>query len=120
MNTLATFLFSRVFLPVRQAGAQVFNGPGLAGGVNEASMIEGPIHAPLRVVIMTLVYNALSFLALAGVVMVVIAGFYLVLSGGSETAKDSAKKIILYVVIGIVVIFLARSLVGFFLYGLLW
>lgn len=105
-------------LMLSRAHAQVFNGPGLVGGVDQASMIDGPLHAPLRVVIMVMVYNALSFLGLVGVVMVIVAGFYLVLSGGSDTAKDTAKKIILYVVIGLIVIFFARSLVGFFLYGL--
>lgn len=114
MNTLllhAYFFLSR-------ASAQVFNGPGLEGGINEAAQIEGPVHMTLRNFILSLLYKVLGFLGLAGVVMVVVAGLYLILSGGSDTAKDTAKKIILYVVIGLVVIFVARSLVGFFLVGL--
>jgi hypothetical protein len=50
--------------------------------------------------------------------MVVVAGFYFVMSGGSESVKDRAKKIIFYVVIGLIIVLLARSLVGFFLHGL--
>lgn len=104
-------------LPSR-AFAQVFNGSGLEGGVNTAAGIEGPAKATLREVILSMFYKALSFLALAGIVMVVVAGFYLVLSNGRDEAKDKAKKIILFVVIGLLVVFIARSLVGFFLYGL--
>ena len=114
MNSL---LISAYFL-VGRAHAQVFNGPGLAGGVAQAGMIQGPIQAPLRTVILSFFYKALGFLALAGVVMIVIAGFTLVLSGGSETAKDRAKKMVLYVIIGLVVILFARTMVGFFLNGL--
>ena len=103
---------------VLKAHAQVFNGPGLEGGVGVAAQIEGPQHTTLRAIILSMFYKALSFLALAGVVMIVVAGFYLVLSGGSETAKDRAKKIVLYVVLGLIVVLLARSIVGFFLNGL--
>jgi hypothetical protein len=100
------------------AAAQVFNGPGLEGGVTEAGEIDGPVKATLRSLILNMFYKALSFLALAGVVMVVIAGFYLVLSQGSDESKDKAKKIIYYVILGIIIVWIARSLVGFFLYGL--
>ncbi|NOS66840.1 MAG: hypothetical protein HOO67_00510 [Candidatus Peribacteraceae bacterium] len=112
-----SYLIHAYFL-VNTAAAQVFNGPGLEGGVTQAGMIDGPIQAPLRVVILDMMYKALSFLGLAGVLMIVIAGFTFVLSGGSDTAKDRAKKIILYVAIGLIVVFLARTMVGFLLNGL--
>ncbi len=114
MNTLLL----RAYFLISTASAQVFDGPGLEGGVIQAGQISGPIQAPLREVILSFLYKALSFLALAGVIMVVAAGFYMVLSGGEEGAKDKAKKIILYVVIGLVIVFLAQSLVGLFLSGL--
>lgn len=56
----------------------------------------------------------LSFLALAAVIMIIVAGFFLVLGGGSEASAGKAKKIILYTVIGLVIIFFARVIVGFF------
>ena len=114
MNTLLL----HAYFFASKASAQVFNGTGLEGGVNAAAQINGPLHVSLREIILSFLYKALGFLALAGVLMVIAAGFYLVLSAGSETAKDKAKTMILCVVIGIVIIFLARSLVGFFLYGL--
>ncbi len=114
MNTLLL----RAYFFVSTASAQVFNGPGLEGGVAQAAQINGPIKQPLRAVILSFLYKALGFLALAGVIMVVAAGIYMVLSGGEEGAKDKAKKIILYVVIGLIIVFLARSLVGLFVNGL--
>ena len=114
MNTL----FPSAYFLATKAHAQVFNGPGLQGGVAEASLIEGPVQAPLRVVILSFLYKALFFLGIAAVVMIVIAGFMFILSGGSDTAKDRAKKIIFYVAIGLIVILFARAGVGFFLNGL--
>ncbi len=115
MNSM---LISAYFL-LSHASAQVFDGPGLAGGVAEAGLIEGPVQEPLRAVILSILHKALGFLALAGVVMIAIAGFTFVLSGGSDTAKDRAKKIILYVAIGLIIVLFARAGVGFFLNGLL-
>ena len=112
-------LYWNVSTVVSRASAQVFNGPGLEGGVSEAAQINGPIQGTLREAILSMFYKALGFLALAAVVMVVAAGIVMVLSGGNETAKDRAKKIILYVVIGLIIVLIARALVGFFLNGLL-
>ncbi len=111
MTTLLLTLVSR-------ASAQVFNGPGLEAGVNQASMIEGPLHGSVREIVMEVVYSILGYLALIGVVMVIIAGLFLMFSMGEDAAKDRAKKIILYTILGIIVVFFARSLVGFFLNGL--
>ncbi len=110
--------FYALYFLLNRAHAQVFNGSGLEGGVKEAALIDGPVHAPLRLIILAMFYKVLWFLALAGVVMVVAAGVFMILSGGNEGAKDRAKKIILYVVIGLIIVLLARSLVGFFTNGL--
>ncbi len=118
MQHFALSLYWKLSTFASHASAQVFNGGGLQGGVGEAAAIEGPSHDSLRGIILSMLYKVLSFLALAGVVMIVVAGFTLVLSGGSDTAKDRAKKIILYVAIGLVIVVFARSMVGFFLRGL--
>ena len=112
------FLAYWTFSLLERAHAQVFDGPGLEGGVGVAAQIDGPVKGTLRGVILDMLQKALGFLALAGVVMMVIAGYMFVVSAGDDTMKDRAKKIMLYVVIGIVVIMLARSLVGFFMKGL--
>lgn len=105
-------------MTAQMAIAQVFNGPGLQGGVGEAGFIQGPAKAPLRQVILSMLGKVLNFLALASVVMIVIAGVIFIMSSGKDEAKDRAKKIILYVALGLVIILLARAGVGFFLSGL--
>lgn len=115
-------LLVHAYFLIQNAAAQapVFDAPGdgLQIGIDVASEIEGLRQEPLREVILDYLYLALSFLAMAGVIMIIAAGIYMVVSGGDETAKDKAKKIILYVVIGLVIVFLARSIVGFFVNGL--
>lgn len=103
---------------IQTAYAQVFDGPGLQGGVDVAGTINGPLHGTPREIILTYLYAVLSFVALLGVVMIVIAGIILMVSAGRDDWKDWCKKIILYTVIGIIIILLARLLVGFLLYGL--
>lgn len=110
-----THLLLRALFSISPVLAQTFDGPGLEGGVAEASLIEGPAQGDLRDVILSFVHTALGFLGLAGVVMVIVAGILMVVGGGSEESKEKAKKIILYVVIGLLIVFVARSLVGFFL-----
>ena len=96
----------------------VFNGPGLEGGTTVAGQIEGPSKSELREIIVNMLQFVLTFLALAGVVMVVIAGLYLVFSNGNDDQKNKAKSIIKYVIYGILVCLFARALIGFFTKGL--
>ena len=110
-----TSLSLSVYFLITKAVAQVFNGPGLEGGVIEAGMIAGPVRAPLREIVLSFLHTALGFLALAAIVMIVISGFTLVFSAGSDTVKDTAKKMILYVALGLIVVLFARMGVGFFL-----
>lgn len=93
-----------------------------AGGGIEAGLgkIKQNVDIPvgngqnLRETIIDIVNFVLSFLALAAVVMIIVAGFFLVLGGGSEASATRAKKIILYTIIGLLIIFFARVIVGFF------
>lgn len=64
-----------------------------------------------REVVVDIIKRVLNFLALIAVVMVIIAGFYLVLSLGNDEQKDKAKKIILYTLIGLVIILFSRVIV---------
>ena len=52
-------------------------------------------------------------MALIAVIFIVIAGIRLVVSQGEEQEKDKAKKTILYVIIGLVVILIAQAIVSF-------
>jgi hypothetical protein len=97
-----------------RALAQIFNGPGLSGGVDTAKAIDGPIQADTRTVVLRILRVALDYLALAAVIMVIVAGLFLIFSLGNEEAKNKAKNIVKYVVIGLLVILFARVVVGFF------
>ncbi len=77
------------------------NIPELASGTN------------LKEVIVKLLSAVLDFVLLVAVIFVVVAGIRLIVSSGEETEKDKAKKTIIYVVAGIIVILLARVLVVF-------
>lgn len=70
-----------------------------------------------RGLLLTFLNFFLGFLGLLAVVMVIYGGVLYVSSAGGENV-DKAKKIIMYAVIGIVVIFLSFALVNTLLGGL--
>ena len=91
----------------------VFDGPGLSGGVEYAGNVEGIAEAEdPRTTIADILTAALNFAAILAVIMIIIAGFYLVLSLGEDEKKDKAKKIIYYTLIGLMVLLFARIIVG--------
>jgi Type IV secretion system pilin len=96
------------------AQAAVFDGGGLFAGLSEASGIQGVAQGDLLSFIQTLLQRALSYVTLAGVVVVVIAGFILIFSIGDEGMKDKAKRAITYTAIGLLVIYFAEVIVSFF------
>lgn len=75
--------------------------PGLPGG-----------NIDLKEAIIRVIAFVLDFLALIAVVFIIIAGLRLIVSQGDEGERDKAKKTILYVVIGLIVIILARVIVN--------
>ena len=111
---MCTALFLASLTVSIPTGAQVFNGEGLEGGVNTAATIQGPINQPLRTTIVLLLGEILSYIALAAVVVIIIAGVYLILGLGSDDSKNKAKTIIMYVIIGLIIILVAQFLVGIF------
>lgn len=94
------------------AAAQVFNGGGIDAGLEPASQVTGVLDESPRAVVLRILAAILNYLALIAVIMVIIAGFYLVLSMGNDEQKDKAKKIILYTLIGLVVILFSRVIVA--------
>ncbi len=51
---------------------------------------------------------------LVAVIMIIVAGIFLIASLGNEEAKNKAKNIVKYVAIGLLVILFARVIVSFF------
>lgn len=76
--------------------------PGIPGG-NSLNLKDAIVKA---------IAFVLDFLALIAVVFIIIAGVRLIVSQGDEGERDKAKKTILYVVIGLIVVILARVIVN--------
>ncbi len=75
--------------------------PGTPTGVNVRATVAGAL------------IFVLNFVALAAVVVIVIAGIRLIVSQGDQEQKETAKKTIFYAIAGLVIILLARVIVGF-------
>ena len=99
--------FAVTFLAAPRAFADLFGQVPDIGGVSAGSTDE------IRSGVLQILDVVLSFMALIAVIYIVIAGIRLVVSQGEEQEKDKAKKTILYVIIGLIVIVLARVVIGF-------
>lgn len=67
----------------------------------------------LKAAIAEVMKTVLDFVALIAVVMIVVAGIRYIISQGEEQEKEKAKKMIIYVVIGLLIILVARAIVTF-------
>lgn len=65
-----------------------------------------------RQLALTIVNFILSFLGLIAVVMIIYGGFLYVSAAGNQEKIESAKKIIMYAIIGIIVILLSFAIVN--------
>ncbi|TSC79047.1 MAG: Uncharacterized protein G01um101425_893 [Candidatus Peregrinibacteria bacterium Gr01-1014_25] len=63
-----------------------------------------------------IINRILAYLILLGIIAIIVAGFYLILSLGDEASKDRAKRIIIYTIIGILLVVLAREIVSIIFY----
>ncbi|MBI3619446.1 hypothetical protein HY213_05445 [Candidatus Peregrinibacteria bacterium] len=113
MSTLSKFYYRSTFF-VMSAVTGV--GTAFAAGLGPLPSTPGPNSngtSGIRTIIVNLLQLVLSFLALAAVVFIVIAGIRLIVSQGEEEQKNKAKKTIIYVVIGLIVVLFAKVIVGF-------
>lgn len=96
---------------------------GVVTGVPAALAQFGPLpptpgptaadEGSIRNVIIQILNFVLNFLALVAVIVIIIAGIRLIVSQGEEEAKEKAKKTIIYVIAGLIVILLAKVIVNF-------
>lgn len=98
-----------------QTGAPILQG-SLQDGLG---IITGNVTVPTdtdspREAIETALQFLISFLGLAAVVAIVISGFVLVTSFGSEAAVTRGRKIFLYAILGVLVVFFVTVIVSFF------
>lgn len=67
----------------------------------------------LKQAIIDIIGKVLDFMTLIAVVMIIVAGIRYIISQGEEGEKDKAKKMIIYVIIGLLIILVARAIVTF-------
>ena len=72
----------------------------------------------VRALVLKIINFFLGFLGLLAVIMVIYGGFLYISSAGNQEKVDSAKKILLYAVIGIVIIIISFALINTLLGGL--
>ena len=109
MNFVSTqFLLA----PVLQA--TIYNGDGV-GFPQAGEVITGSSNPDFTFtqLINYFVTNILAFVGLAAVTILIIAGIMLIVSGGDDTLKGRAQKMITYTIIGLLVILAASALVRF-------
>jgi Type IV secretion system pilin len=87
------------------AGAQLIN-PGdapkdLAGGGGD-----------IRALALNIVSFFLGFLGLVAVIMIIYGGITYVTAAGNQEKVDSAKKIIMYAIVGIIIVLISFALVN--------
>lgn len=107
--TLATGAVGSSMLFINQAFAGLSGDPGSGiNGLATGTGVEG-----IRAAIVQVINTVLDFILIVAVVFVIVSGIRLIVSGGDEGEKDKAKTTIIYVIIGIIVVLLARVIVTF-------
>jgi len=100
----AIALFS--FLPT--ASAALINPGDSPGEIAAATGGESSIKA----LVLKIVNYFLAFLGIVAVLMLIYAGVTYITAGGAQDKVDSAKKIIMYALIGIIIILLSFAIVS--------
>ena len=85
----------------------------LGGAAEIQGRAGGGSTEEVRRTVTDILINVVSFVGLIAVVMIVIAGIILVAAGSNDQARERAKKMIIYTVVGIIVIALASAFVLF-------
>ncbi|MEI8230293.1 MAG: hypothetical protein WCG83_04075 [Candidatus Peregrinibacteria bacterium] len=107
---MATVVSILIIAPL--SSAQVYNGPGLEAGAQSAQ-VNGVASGSPRQVIVNIVNNVLNYVFLAAVIILIIAGLFLIFSFGDDTTKDKAKKMVIYTIAGIIIILISKLIVMF-------
>ncbi|MDD5103886.1 MAG: hypothetical protein PHX93_05850 [Candidatus Peribacteraceae bacterium] len=83
------------------------------GDANEINVGGGGEN--LQGTIINITMKVLGFVSLIAVVVIIIAGIWLIVGLGSDASKETAKKIVIYTIIGLILILAARAIVMFVL-----
>jgi len=111
------FLFSGISTGHAAEGGTVFTGGGLQSGadtvkdeLDESGVIQ---DGDVKSTIITIIEYFLKFIGIILVIIIIYSGFKLIFSQGEDDEVESAKKTILYAFIGVVLIVMSYTIVGF-------
>lgn len=107
-----TLLMTFVLMMSTVMSVSAQDGFGITGASPTAVTSSTGGQGSLRQLALTIVNFALTFLGLIAVVMIIYGGFLYVTAGGKEDKVETAKKIIMYSIIGIIIILLSFAIVN--------
>jgi hypothetical protein len=118
---LALTLFAPTEVSFAQGMGQNFNDiTGASGAVPDGGFFlpdagefgEIGEHESARLYIVTVLNFILSFLGIIGMIFIIYAGYLYVTAGGDDAQHEKSKKIIIFVVAGILVVLVSYALVN--------
>ena len=92
-------------------GGTGYNGGGVPQGLADAQQFGD--STDLRALLLKALDTVLTFLGVIAVLVIVIAGIYIMVRGEDESTRSKAYKMITYAVIGLILILLAGAIVKF-------
>ncbi|MBX9808991.1 hypothetical protein K2X92_01200 [Candidatus Gracilibacteria bacterium] len=117
MTTIQKGFYSLVGLAATTASTFAAGNTMFGGSKVDASIKGSASDADSA--IQTLISNAMLFLGILGVCYGIWGGFQIITAGGDEEKVKKGRTIIIQVVIGLVVIFLANSIIQWVLNSIL-
>jgi|GEM_PF-1846228 hypothetical protein len=116
MKITALSIFSAIIVTILSLGIPtggVFADSIEDGLTNLETRLDVPTDSDVRTSLEDVLNAAVSYVSLIGVIVIIIAGFVLIFGAGGDTSVQRAKKIIIFTLVGILLIYLSRIIVGF-------
>jgi hypothetical protein len=98
--------------PIAPCPASPCYGGSFTDGIDAAGSnlpLEGNLD--INEVVLRIINFILDVILIIAVLAIIVAGVYLIVSNGDDAQKEKAKKIVMYVVIGIILILFSRAIV---------
>jgi len=90
-----------------------YSGGGVEEGIEQANDLSTGGTTDVRETITSIMFGIITFLGIIAVLVIVIAGIILVVSGSDEGQRDKAIKMVIYAVVGLLIVLLAGAIVSF-------
>ncbi len=110
MNTLSKVGYSALGSALAISQTFAADGSTLFGGSKDTSKITGA-GGTAENAVQSLVGNAMAFLGIVAVLYGIYGGFLIVTAGGDDGKVKTGRTILIQVAIGLIVIFLANSII---------